>query len=131
MSGTYVTKNGTGEFEIRPFQLEEVCQLNGGHSHNYDHWMLVERGAIQIEVRESEDGPVIRTEQHDADDPKLISATRFNGEVEMFHAFVAAPLFHTIKATKPNTQYECCFLHRDFETGEVVQSYNGNPLASS
>ena len=52
MSGTYVSQNGTGEFEIRPFQIEGVCNVNEGHSHNYDHWIRVLSGSIRVTARQ-------------------------------------------------------------------------------
>lgn len=135
MSGTYVSQNGTGEFEIRPFQIEGICNANEGHSHNYDHWMRILRGGVQIEVREpaigDEPGELLDTIIVRASDTPTVECVRFNGEIQLFHAFVAATKWHKVKAIEPNTSYECCFLHRDFDTGEVVQHYNGNPMATT
>lgn len=155
MSGTYVSQNGTGEFEIRPFQIEGVCQANEGHSHNYDHWIRVLAGSIRVTARqpskwqvgetvydtrdEAEQagapseilGDIVSVVEVSTSDTPAIPATRFDASVTNFHAFVAAPLWHQVKALSPNTRYECCFLHRDFDTGEVVQQYNGNPLATT
>lgn len=155
MSGTYVSQNGTGEFEIRPFQLDSICQANDGHSHNYDHWIRVLRGWIRVTARQpskwqvgetiydSRDeaeqagmpkeilGEIVSVVDVAATDEPKIPATRFDGSITYFHAFVAAPLWHQVKALLENTKYECCFLHRDFDTGEVVQQYNGNPLATT
>ena len=160
MSGTYVSQNGTGEFEIRPFQIEGVCNVNEGHSHNYDHWIRVLSGGIRITARqpskwqvgdivyatrdEAEQaaqkldtfpkeilGDVVSEVEISAGDEPKIPATRFDGSITNFHAFVSAPLWHQVKALSSNTRYECCFLHRDFDTGEVIQTYNGNPLATT
>ena len=138
MSGTYVSQNGTGEFEIRPFQLESVCQSNAGHSHHYDHWMRINRGAVEITVRTAGTvdaegvetlGEILEVIKVATTDTPTIECKRFNGEVQLFHAFVATEKWHTVKALEDNTQYDCCFQHRDFDTGEVTQSYNGNPEA--
>ena len=135
MAGTYVSQNGVGEFEIRPFQIEGICQSNSGHSHHYDHWMRINRGAVEITIHTPGeiDGPrlgtLIEVITVSALDNPVVECKRFNGEVQLFHAFVKAELWHTVKALEDNTQYDCCFQHRDFDTGEVVQSYNGNPKA--
>lgn len=127
MSGIYVN----GPFAVRPFQLEGVCHASVGHRHNYDHWMLIKRGTVQIDIRESEDGPVVETIMCEASDKPLIEAPRADPDKPRykFHAFIAKHRFHTVKALEPFTQYECTFLHRDFETGEITETYNGNPEA--
>lgn len=167
MSGTYVSRNGIGEFEVRPFQLESICQANAGHSHHYDHWMRINRGGIRLEIREPSKWQVtdpegrIEPELYDWDKPvsesaaaegyvgkeiegKLLSLVDvyadhnkpfevqcLNGETVYFHLFVDAKLWHKVKCLANNTQYDCCFQHRDFDTGEVVQSYNGNLEAAT
>jgi quercetin dioxygenase-like cupin family protein len=102
-----------GPVALRKFHLENKCDVNEGHSHNYDHVTFIQRGSIQVEYRL----PNSETVQQ--------SKTYAVGEIVL----IKKDVWHTIKAMEPNTQYACVFTHRDFDTGEVVQTYNGNPEA--
>lgn len=102
-----------GPIALRKFTLEKVCEASVGHQHNYDHVTFVQRGRIKVIYRLTPDGP----EQE----------SREFGVGEM--VLIKAQVSHTIKALEPGTQYACVFTHRDFDSGEAVQVYNGNAQA--
>lgn len=102
-----------GPIQTRKFLLENVCESNVGHKHNYDHAMIVIRGRIQVLYRTQEGGPVHQSKSFE------------QGEI----VTVKAEVFHEVKALESNTQYICVFSHRDFD-GLVTQTYNGNLQAS-
>lgn len=102
-----------GPVGVRRFTLERTCQANEGHQHNYDHVTFVRRGSIQVLWKTSEDGEVKTSKTFKQGDMFLVKAS----------------VWHTIKAMEPNTEYACVFTHREFDSEEVVQEYNGNPQA--
>lgn len=102
-----------GPIALRKFHLAAICETSVGHKHNYDHVTFVQRGRIKVIYRLTEDGP------------EQTSKEFATGELVL----IKAEVFHTIKALEPNTQYSCVFTHRDFDSGETIQQYNGNPDA--
>lgn len=102
-----------GPVGMRRFVLERKCQEDKGHTHNYDHVTFVQRGRVKVfYIKPGED-----TEYESREFPA--------GSIFL----VKAHVHHRIKAMEPNTAYACVFTHRDFDEGEVVQEYNGNPEA--
>lgn len=102
-----------GPLALRKFHLEKLCDVNEGHQHKYDHVTFVQRGRIVVLYRLTVDGPEQESKEFKVGEMVLIKAT----------------VFHTIKAMEPNTKYVCVFTHRDFDSGEAIQEYNGNPEA--
>lgn len=104
----------TGPIFHRQFVLENKCQENAGHTHNYDHATIVIRGRIRVSREHLVDGDWVagETDEHAA------------GEV----VDIPANVKHTLKALEPNTVYLCVFSHRDFD-GLVTQRYVGNQQA--
>lgn len=102
-----------GPVGMRRFNIEKTCGANEGHTHNYDHVTFVQAGSLKAIWSETADGPKKESKVFKQGDMLLIKAT----------------IHHTIKAMEPNTRYACVFTHRDFDSGEAVQEYNGNPSA--
>ena len=103
---------GNSNLIFRRFELK-AGESAGGHSHNYDHSMLVVSGGpITVRGRRTADdvpvGDVYETTIHAGDDPLLILAD--------WH--------HEIKASGP-VKYFCIFAARD-DKGNVVAKWNGN-----
>ncbi len=94
-----------GPVAYREFQLEQVCNENQGHQHNYDHITVVRRGSLKVFWGEPEK------------ESRVFRAGDF--------FLVRANIAHRIKAMEPDTKYACVFTHRDHE-GQVVQEYEGH-----
>lgn len=105
-----------GPFQIRKFLLAKVCETDSGHQHHYDHVTVVIAGRVEVTAKWKENGEWIEAE------PKVFCPGEFFN--------VKAEVFHKLKALDPQTQYVCMFSHRDFD-GQIVQEYNGNPLAAA
>jgi len=103
-----------GPIGVRPFALDKACEAHEGHTHNYDHAMIVIRGRLKVTYRYERDGKIVEGE------------TREYGSGETL--VVKADVFHTVKALEPDTVYHCVFSHRDFD-GLVTQTYTGNQRA--
>jgi quercetin dioxygenase-like cupin family protein len=102
-----------GPVGIRRFTLGAACQEHRGHTHNYDHVTVVERGSVRVFTREAEGGP-------EKEWPKVYRAGQW--------FVVKRDLYHRIKALEPGTAYSCMYWHRDHD-GLVVETYEGNDAA--
>lgn len=103
-----------GPIGKRTHLLEEACQENVGHTHNYDHVTMVIRGRVRVTYRYMRDGQEVTGESRE-----------FGAGEDIL---IKADVMHTIKALEPNTVYKCVFSHRDFD-GLVTQIYQGNDRA--
>ena len=111
----------TGPVGYRRYHLENVCDAEHGHAHNYDHTTQILRGRILV-IAQEKTGDCPSTKE-----PVLREVNRQEygwGE----KVYIPAGLWHTIKALEPNTVYECLFSHRDFD-GLITQRYVGNDTA--
>ena len=94
--------------------LPATCHTHEGHTHNYDHTMMVVQGRLKVTFRDMVDGKLIEkeTKEYSADEELSVAADRH----------------HTVKALEDGTRYYCVFSHRDFN-GLVSQRYVGNVSA--
>lgn len=99
------------EFAVRTTYLKKVGDVCEGHEHNFGHmtWMIA--GAADI---------VAHTPGEPEKYVHLEAGNRF---------YIAAGVRHTITATKPDTQFDCMYFHRD-ENGDVIPEYTGNVKAT-
>ena len=103
-----------GPIGYRQFALEKVCEVNEGHTHNYDHAMIVISGRLRVRYRYTVDGQTVEGDSREFAQGEIVT--------------VKANVLHEIKALEPNTRYLCVFSHRDFD-GLVTQTYVGNQAA--
>lgn len=100
----------SGNIFIRPNPMEKG-HSTGAHCHNFDHTTFVCVGRVRVIARK--DGQVHWEAEFDAPDYFLVEA-----DVE-----------HEIIALEDGTVFWCLYSHRDVQTGEVIQQYNGYDAA--
>ena len=104
---TPVGEQASGNIFMRKFRAQYAGQEIQGHTHNFDHTTIVFTGAVHVRG-ECPDGRIIEQDFHAPDS-----------------FLVKKDVKHTITAIEDNTEYWCVYSHREPETGEVVQEYNG------
>ncbi len=96
----------SGNVFIRANKLRATGDLTQGHKHNFDHTLIVFKGAIKITATLPNGNIVEREAQAPA------------------HFLIRADVIHKIVATVENTEYWCVYSHRDHQ-GDVIQNYDG------
>lgn len=88
------TQNADGSF-VRTMRLDQACNQHHGHSHDVDHYMVVETGVAEVTVCQPDDRriPINGVVLRPGDEPFLVKAE----------------LWHTWKALEPNTIVVCTF----------------------
>lgn len=95
-----------GNIFIRKNYLPNVGDSVDGHTHNFDHTTLFQRGSFHVKAV-LPDGTVVERD--------FVAPT---------FALIKAEVKHEIVATSPNSEFWCVYSHRTAQ-GDIVQEYNG------
>lgn len=143
-----------GPLFFRPFCLERAGDKIEGHAHNFDHVTFLYRGGVRARVTMSNGTVKERdfivpgfTIEVPESGLLLAAVSALNavgiGVVATFlekflkyrkvristgpavKVFIAAGLMHEFTALTDDVGGECVYTHRDPETGDVVQAWNG------
>ena len=99
-----------GPLHFRSMGVMQKGQKVTGHSHNYEHVMLVVRGAMNVRAR-LPDGRIVDYDYGD---------DTGNGR----DVLIAAGIAHELTALKDGTEYLCVFVPRD-SAGAIVTRHEG------
>ncbi len=99
-----------GPLHCRSLGVMQKDQKVIGHSHNYEHVMLVVKGAMHVHARLS-DGSIVDYDYGEGTG---------NGR----DVLIAAGIAHELTALKDDTEYLCVFVPRD-SAGAIVTRHEG------
>lgn len=115
-----------GNIFTRTMHFEKAGDVVKGHTHNFDHVTLVLTGGVRIKYTKKEGEHIVLQGERD-----FYAPTKMDGDGgQEAQVLIKADVMHEITALEDNTHCWCVFAHRDSDTGEVVEAWNGNMRAN-
>jgi quercetin dioxygenase-like cupin family protein len=116
-----------GNIFTRTMYFEKAGQVVRGHKHNFDHVTLVLCGAVSVRFSKEVGGVTVFQKVEEFYAPKQM----YGDKGQEAQILIEADVHHEITALEDNTHCWCVFSHRDPDTGEVVDKWNGNKAATN
>jgi len=110
-----------GNIFIRTMYFEKAGQMVDGHRHHFDHVTLVLSGGVRVRYHKEEAGQLVLQGEREFWAPKQMNG---DGGQEA-QVLIKKDVHHEITALEDHTHCWCVFAHRDPNTGEVIQEWNG------
>ena len=101
--------------------FQKAGDVVNGHTHNFDHVTLVLAGAVRVRYHKEVEGVMVLQGYQEFHAPLKMHG---DGGQEA-QILVKAGVHHEITALEDGTHCWCVFAHRDPDTGEVVEAWNG------
>lgn len=111
-----------GNIFTRTMYFAKAGEVVHGHTHNFDHVTLVLAGGVRIKYGRKINGEMVFEGEREFYAPKQMNG---DGGQEA-QVLIKKDIFHEITALEDNTHCWCVFAHRDPDTGEVVETWNGD-----
>lgn len=110
-----------GNIFVRTMFFEKKGDMVSGHTHNFDHVTLVLTGGVRIKYSKEEYGRMVIQGEREFWAPKQMQG---DGGQEA-QILIKKDVHHEFTALEDRTHCWCVFSHRDPDTGEVVEQWNG------